>query len=218
MNVPFKTQQIMWSQFAAGYEQHQGPDKRQCYVTGLVHGHRLATTRPTLAPTHVGMRVSYSSLLGHAASVSSDPSAAKALRKLQEHLQELGRRYYAGDVKVVDEFLQLYCVAPNERADAIFDQSHPDPETTPAAEVMFSIPIDLRARLIEANDYSQFANDAAGPLPLAVLSDLRQLCDHMSTAPRAASISEPKEGVLESEPGAKNEQHVGQVTARRPRP
>lgn len=191
MTIPFKTQQIMWSQFAAGYEQHSGPDRRQCYVTGLVHGHKLATSRPTFAPNHTGMKVSYSNLLGHASSVSRDPAASKALLRLQEHLQELGRRYYAGDVQVVDEFLQLYCVAPNERADAAFDMAHPDHGATPAAEVMLSIPIDLRARLIQAHDYSAFSSGATGPLPEAVLSDLRKLCDHMACAPRAATIPEP---------------------------
>lgn len=211
MTIPFKTQQIMWAQFAAGYEQHHGPDRRQCYVTGLVHGHRLATSRPTFAPTHTGMKVSYSSLLGHASSVSRDPAASKALVRLQEHLQELGRRYYAGDVKVVDEFLQLYCVAPNERADAAFDMAHPDPGATPAADVMLSIPIDLRARLIEAHDYSAFSSGATGPLPDAVLSDLRKLCDHLTSAPRAATIA----------PTSKTEpkpEQPKQAAAQRPRP
>jgi len=33
-----------------------------------------------------------------------------SLNQLGEHLQELGERYYAGDIKVVDEFLTLYCL------------------------------------------------------------------------------------------------------------
>lgn len=211
MTIPFKTQQIMWSQFAAGYDQHSGPDRRQCYVTGLVHGHRLATSRPTFAPNHTGMKVAYSNLLGHASTVSRDPAASKALLQLKDHLQELGRRYYAGDVKVVDEFLQLYCVAPNERADAAFDMAHPDPGATPAAEVMLSIPIDLRARLIEAYDYSAFSSGATGPLPEALLSDLRRLCQHMTSAPRAATI--PQHGVAEPTP-----EQPEQAATRRPRP
>ena len=30
--------------------------------------------------------------------------------ELLKHLQELGDRFYAGDIKAVDEFLQLYCL------------------------------------------------------------------------------------------------------------
>lgn len=31
------------------------------------------------------------------------------LGELLKHMEELGERYYAGDLKVVDEFLTLYC-------------------------------------------------------------------------------------------------------------
>ena len=33
--------------------------------------------------------------------------------EMLKHLQEVGRRFYAGDIKVVDEFLQLYCLDEN---------------------------------------------------------------------------------------------------------
>ena len=32
------------------------------------------------------------------------------MNQLEEHLSELGRRWYDGDATVVDEFLQLYCI------------------------------------------------------------------------------------------------------------
>lgn len=36
--------------------------------------------------------------------------------QMAAHLEELARRYYGGEVCVVDEFLQLYCVGETERA------------------------------------------------------------------------------------------------------
>lgn len=73
----------------------------------------------TLASDHQGMRVDYSGLLSQCqrALREGGPSAlAEMLRQLQGHLQELGRRWYAGDVAVVDELLQLYCVEAEARA------------------------------------------------------------------------------------------------------
>ncbi|MFZ6727391.1 hypothetical protein ACO0K2_18010 [Undibacterium sp. MH2W] len=65
-----------------------------------------------LAPDHKGMRVDYSGLLGQSVNVlkRSDPANAEMLRQLSEHMTELGKRFYSGDISVVDEFLQLYCV------------------------------------------------------------------------------------------------------------
>jgi len=58
--------------------------------------------------------------IGPIAPTESDPSArhglkrepftAEMLNQLEEHLSELGRRWYDGDATVVDEFLQLYCI------------------------------------------------------------------------------------------------------------
>ncbi|WP_043316627.1 hypothetical protein [Microbulbifer sp. HZ11] len=61
--------------------------------------------RPPLAKDHEGMRISASGILhrvgGH---------IKFGARQMCEHLEEMGRRYYAGEVSVVDEFLQLYCL------------------------------------------------------------------------------------------------------------
>ena len=38
------------------------------------------------------------------------------LEELGRNLRELGERFYVGDVAVVDEFLQLYCIARGQRA------------------------------------------------------------------------------------------------------
>ncbi len=64
---------------------------------------RDARTVP-LAAKNEGMRVCGTSLL-------SNPKRAGIkfmLQEMDKHLKELSRRYYAGDIAVVDEFLQLY--------------------------------------------------------------------------------------------------------------
>ena len=70
-----------------------------------------------LASSHTGMRVDYRGLLRQARETLGAGSAlAEMLRQLQEHLLELGQRWYSGDTAVVDELLQLYCVEPAARA------------------------------------------------------------------------------------------------------
>lgn len=69
-----------------------------------------------LAENHRGMRVDYSGLFKQARNgLSRDPVLAEMLRQLQDHLQELGKRWYAGDIAVVDEILQLYCIEGDAR-------------------------------------------------------------------------------------------------------
>ncbi|WP_070108637.1 hypothetical protein [Burkholderia plantarii] len=77
----------------------------------------VPTTFNLLAKPHVGMRVDYTGMFGEAqrALGSRHPASAEMLRQFQEHLAELGRRWYAGDTAVVDELLQLYCVEKDAR-------------------------------------------------------------------------------------------------------
>lgn len=64
-----------------------------------------------LAPKHNGLRVDYTGLLKSARQgLRREPGTAEMLNQLEEHLSELGRRWYDGDATVVDEFLQLYCI------------------------------------------------------------------------------------------------------------
>jgi hypothetical protein len=64
-----------------------------------------------LAPKHTGLRVDYTGLLKSARQgLQREPGTAEMLNQLEEHLSELGRRWYDGDATVVDEFLQLYCI------------------------------------------------------------------------------------------------------------
>ena len=70
-----------------------------------------------LAGDHSGMKVDYRGLFKQVqrAIKRSDPGYAEMLRQLEDHLQELGQRWYAGDTNVVDEILQLYCIERDAR-------------------------------------------------------------------------------------------------------
>lgn len=69
-----------------------------------------------LGDTHAGMKMSASGALSQSSRVLKavdETGLAFSLDELNRHLHELGKRFYSGDVKVVDEFLQLYCLADN---------------------------------------------------------------------------------------------------------
>lgn len=69
-----------------------------------------------LATEHEGMRVDYHGLLRQAQDgLRGEPGIAEMIRQLHDHLTELGRRWYTGDRRVVDEFLQLYCIESDAR-------------------------------------------------------------------------------------------------------
>lgn len=69
-----------------------------------------------LAAEHEGMRVDYHGLLRQAQDgLRGEPGIAEMIRQLHDHLTELGRRWYTGDRRVVDEFLQLYCIESDAR-------------------------------------------------------------------------------------------------------
>lgn len=64
-----------------------------------------------LAEPHKGMRVSASGLLASTAfhlTNAGEKGLAFSVQELKQHLFEMAARFYAGEVKVVDEFLQLY--------------------------------------------------------------------------------------------------------------
>lgn len=67
-----------------------------------------ATNREKLAKDHTGMRISLSGVL------RSNSSFAK--KELLSHITLMGEEYYKGNTTIVDEFLQLYCVATDKRA------------------------------------------------------------------------------------------------------
>lgn len=61
--------------------------------------------RDLLADKHHGMRISAPGILRRVGGLFK-PGAQKMLK----HLHEMASRFYTGDVKAVDEFLQLYCL------------------------------------------------------------------------------------------------------------
>lgn len=63
-----------------------------------------------LGPKHDGMRVSATGMLRNVAAARIGQLYKSCLLELSEHLVELGDRFYSGDVKVVDEFLQFYAL------------------------------------------------------------------------------------------------------------
>lgn len=76
-----------------------------------------------LSDEHKGMRVDYHGLLRQVhGGLAGEPGLAEMVRQLHSHMTELGRRWYAGDRRVVDELLQLYCIEPDARR-ALIDAS-----------------------------------------------------------------------------------------------
>ena len=74
-----------------------------------------------LGPKHKGMRMCARGLLKNASAwLPRDRTGERwTLEQLSEHLTELGRRFYAGDVLVVDEFLQLYALDSDRQNHAV---------------------------------------------------------------------------------------------------
>lgn len=67
-----------------------------------------------LAPKHKGMCISAAGLLGRISRGGKvDKGQRYVLGVMLQHLEETAKRFYAGEVKAVDEFLQLYCLDDN---------------------------------------------------------------------------------------------------------
>ena len=64
-----------------------------------------------LAVNHKGMRIDHSGILGRIAEGCKVRQDQRwCLGEMSKHLQEMAKRFYTGDMKAVDEFLQLYCL------------------------------------------------------------------------------------------------------------
>ncbi|AXA80660.1 hypothetical protein CE206_29260 (plasmid) [Achromobacter xylosoxidans] len=79
-----------------------------------------ATDISLLAAEHRGLRVDYCGFLEHVRQAlqqgAREPALAEMVLQLQAHLREMGQRWYANEVAVVDELLQLYCIESDARA------------------------------------------------------------------------------------------------------
>ncbi|MPS27594.1 MAG: hypothetical protein E2576_11175 [Alcaligenaceae bacterium] len=140
---------------------------------------QAAPAVPLLAAEHKGMRVDYSGMLGQARQAlgSRNPGIAEMLRQFQGHLEELGRRWYAGDTDVVDEILQLYCVEQDAR-DRI--AAAPTPPVVDAVP-----PQDITDLLDSADRLEDLANRlvAAGPKAAHVsASETHEIADFVHAA------------------------------------
>lgn len=91
----------------------------------------MALAANQLAPDHDGLRIQYGGLMFHVGNAlrqgHKEPPLAHAIGQLCQHLKELGKRYYAGDLKVVDEFLQLYCIEEEARAQLALTRTPKEP-------------------------------------------------------------------------------------------
>lgn len=103
--------------YARGDEYQRAIDDAAAMLRELSEQVEALRTLP-LADDHNGTRVDYTGLLGQSQRVlkHSSPGTAEMLRQLTGHIKEMGARFYAGEVKAVDEFLQLYCVEHEARA------------------------------------------------------------------------------------------------------
>jgi len=64
--------------------------------------------RNFLAQKHTGMKVSIEGALSRVK--RADVGTQFVCDELLRHMREMASRFYAGDIAVVDEFLQLYCM------------------------------------------------------------------------------------------------------------
>lgn len=63
-----------------------------------------------LAPKHTGMRISADGILGRIRDGRYFRGLNYGCGVLLDHLNQMAARFYAGDIRAVDEFLQLYCL------------------------------------------------------------------------------------------------------------
>jgi hypothetical protein len=70
-----------------------------------------------LAPKHTGMKISARGVLGRIRDGRYYNGLDFGCGEMLRHLEEMASRFYSGDVKAVDEFLQLYAL-DDKRPDA----------------------------------------------------------------------------------------------------
>lgn len=63
-----------------------------------------------LGATHTGMKISAAGILGRIRDGRHYKGLNYGCGVMLGHLEEMAVRFYAGDPKAVDEFLQLYCL------------------------------------------------------------------------------------------------------------
>lgn len=102
-------------------------------LRSAIDANLTSAARPLLAAEHKGWKVDYSGLISQVRrALRGEPGLGELMRQLGGHLEELGRRWYAGDTAVVDEILQLYCIEGSARNTlAAAPKAVPQPATPP---------------------------------------------------------------------------------------
>lgn len=70
----------------------------------------LSELSALLGATHSGMKISATGVLGRIRDGRYHDGLDYGCGVMLGHLQQMADRFYAGDAKAVDEFLQLYCL------------------------------------------------------------------------------------------------------------
>lgn len=97
------------------------------------------------------------------------------------HLNELARRFYAGDLTVVDEFLQLYCLGENERKAVVAAQTASSNSGAESAQLSTSAPLAAQPA-IPAKTCENEANATGGG---------RDAADMGEPKPQPSFLNEP---------------------------
>lgn len=88
-----------------------------------------------LAPKHKGMKVSADGLIGRIVrGKRPDRLDRHLLGEMLRNMENVAKRFYSGEVKVVDEFFQLYCL-DDDRPDEAALITSVDPEREKAAHM-----------------------------------------------------------------------------------
>jgi hypothetical protein len=101
--TPDTTEWVHWKLHDDSWQQWR--DEHPDEVAAL---QKEITIRDLLAEKHTGMRISASGILGRIRDGRYFKELNFGCGQLLCHLEQMANRFYAGDVKAVDEFLQLY--------------------------------------------------------------------------------------------------------------
>lgn len=87
-------------------------------ANGAFHEKRMAKDQMgvLLAPEHTGMKISARGVLGRIRDGRYYKELNFGCGEMLRHLDEMAERFYSGDLKAVDEFLQLYDLADHRPA------------------------------------------------------------------------------------------------------
>lgn len=87
-----------------------------------------------LAPKHTGMIINAHGILGRIRDGRYYNNLDYGCGEMLRHLKQMAERFYAGDPKAVDEFLQLYALderrpeTPNDQGNSVSQISQTEPK------------------------------------------------------------------------------------------